>query len=174
MNRVVIDASVAIAWLLDEDRPAWVDDLLGEVSGNRVSLLAPALLWLEVGNRLARPGLMTDEQAMDGMLRLDGLGIQTVETGPPLRLRALQLAREKRLTMYDATYLSVAEASHAPLMTLDEGLEQAAASMGLGRPGGLGRISEPEAEYGQAPTDHVSLAALGATLAELRKRYASS
>jgi predicted nucleic acid-binding protein len=174
MKRMVVDASVVIARLLGETRPAIVDELLLDAAHGRTILIAPTLLWLEVGNRLSCPVSITDEQALDGMLRLETFGIQTVETGPPLRLRALQLAREKRLTMYDATYLAVAEATHAPLMTLDVQLERAAASMGLNRPGGLGRISEPEAEYGQAPTDHVSLAALGATLAELRKRYASS
>ncbi len=166
-----MDASVAIAWLLNEEQAVWLDGLLTEVSRGHARLVAPALLWLEVGNRLARAGDMTDEQAMDGMLRIDALGIETIQLSPPLRLRALQLARQKRLTMYDATYLAVAEAARAPLFTLDARLERAAASMGLNRQGGISRASEPEASYGQEPRDPVSLAAIGAALAELRKQY---
>ena len=171
MKRATIDASVVIARLLREPRPPWIDSTIIEVADGRTNLVAPTLLWLEVGNRLVRANI-SDERALDGLLRIDALGIEAVEVGPPLRLRALQLAREHGLTMYDASYLAVAEAARAPLLTLDTRLEQAAASMGLGREGGTGRVSEPAAPYRREDVDTSSLAAIGAALAEMRRQYA--
>ena len=173
MTRTTLDASVALAWLLEEMTPGWVAALLADIESCVTHAMVPSLFWLEVGNALVRDGSLTDEQAMDGLLRYEALGVETVEVGPPLRLRALQLAREKRLTMYDATYLAVAEATNAPLATLDTRLQRAAASMGLSAWGGLGGVSEPEAPYGHGPEDPVSLAAIGAALAEMRRQYSA-
>ena len=171
MKQAAIDASVVIARLLGEPRPSWVDELVADVGSGRTTLIAPSLLWLEVGNRLARSRNITDERALEGMLRTDALGIQPVEVGPPLRLRALLLAREHGLTIYDATYLAVAEAAKAPLVTLDRHLERIAAAIGLGRTGGISRVSEPAAQYGHDEVDITSLATIGAALAELRRQY---
>jgi len=173
MARSVIDASVVIAHLLDEPRPGWVDQAIGRVAGERSSLIAPSLLWLEVGNRLARSGIMSDEFALEAMLRAEALRIESVEFGRPLRLRALHLARAHGLSMYDAAYLAVAEAASAPLLTLDRRLEQAATSMGMGRESGDSQVSEPAAPYGDKPVDMTSLAAIGAALAEMRKEYSA-
>ena len=173
MRNAIIDASVVIAWLMAEARPPWVDALLADAVAGRTTLAAPSLMWLEVGNRLARATEITDERAVEGMLQADALGIATVEVGLPLRLRAIQLARDHGLTMYDATYLAVAEATKAPLFTLDQRLERASVAIGLGREGGIGRISEPSARYDTRNADMTSLAAIGAALAEMRKQYSA-
>ena len=171
MTYRVIDASVVIAKMLDEERPRWVDAAITAARYDELDLIAPTLLWVEVGNRLVRRD-MTDEQALDAMLRVEAIGIEAVELQPPLRLRAVQLGREHQLSMYDATYLAIAESTLAPLLTLDADLEQAAESIGLGR-SGRGRVSEPVARYGDdRPVDQVSIAAIGAALAEMRRQYA--
>ena len=174
MARHTIDASAALAYLLDEPRPDWVDEALTRDGAGRFSLVAPALIWLEIGNCLARIGDMTDEFALEAMLRAEALGVDVIEIDRPIRLRALTLAREHGLTMYDATYLAVSEAAHAPLLTLDRRLEQAARSMGLGREGGNCQVSEPTARYEDRPANTTSLAAIGAAVAEMRKQYSAS
>lgn len=170
MNRILIDASVIIAWLLDEQRPGWVDRLLHDARSGNVALVAPALLWLEVGNVLVFARTLTDDQATDGMLRLDALGLEPIDVQRPLQLQALLLARETGLTMYDAIYLAVAVASGMPLATLDRSLDAAAAVRGLSHGSGPTRVAEQAARYAQ-PVDAVSLAAIGAALAGLRSRY---
>ncbi len=168
MRHVTIDASVVIARLLGEPRPAWVDGLIADAVAGRTGLIAPSLMWLEVGNRLARSPQMTDERALEGMLRVDALPIEVIEVDRPQRLRALQLARQYDLTIYDAVYLAVADAARAPLVTLDRELEQAAQEMGLGRDGESSRASEVALTYGGAPVDLGSITAIGAALAEMR------
>ncbi len=171
MLPTTIDASVVLARLLAEPRPGWVDEVLADAQEGTVTLLAPPLLWLEVGNRLVRARNVGDEFALEAMLRAEALPITAVDFGRPLRLRALQLGRQHDLSMYDATYLAVAESAGAPLLTLDRGLDTAATSMGLGRERGPGRISEPTATYADRPVDQTSIAAIGAALAQMRKEY---
>jgi len=176
MVRWTIDASVALAHLLDEPRPDWVDETVARVEGGWIDLVAPSLLWLEIGNCLVRTREMADEFALEAMLRTEALRIESLELGRPLRLRALTLARTHGLSMYDAAYLAVAETVDAPLLTLDQRLERAARSMSLARPGldDQHGVSEPSAPYGDQPVDTTSLAAIGAALAEMRKQYESA
>jgi predicted nucleic acid-binding protein len=173
MTPVTLDTSVGLAWLLNKEQPEWIDRLLAEARSGAVALTASTLFWLEVGNRLAREPTMTHDQAIDGMMRLESIGIETMELERPMRLRALQLARSERLSMYDASHLALADALRAPLATLDRKLDEAAARHGLSyaKPGH--RLAEGSARY-EVETDPVSLASIGAGLAELRKRYATT
>ena len=75
------------------------------------------------------------------MLRLDALGLETIEVDAPLRLRALQLARETGLTMYDATYLALADATGSDLATLGRALTSTATSLGRNAAAGAEQIS---------------------------------
>lgn len=168
---VTIDASVVLARLLAEPRPSWIDATFDDAQDGKVALIAPPLLWLEIGNRLVRAHDVGDEFALEAMLRAEALPITPVDIGRPMRLRALQLGREHGLTMYDATYLAVAESAEARMLTLDSQLHDAAVALGLGREGGPRRVSEPAAPYGDRPVDRTSIAAIGAALAEMRKEY---
>lgn len=173
VRKVTLDASVCLAWLLDEDRPAWVDELSRAAGTGSVVLSVPSLFWLEVGNRLARDVLLSDDQALEAMLRLDALGLETIELDTPLRMQALRLARETGLTTYDAAYLALAHADKAPLATLDAELDKLATALGVGYPpaatGSSGRISDVETAYAGRASDPISLAAIGSALAEMRQ-----
>ncbi len=172
---VVCDASVAIAWLLDERAPSWVVDLWDAALAADVDLQVPAFFWLEVGNRLVQQPETSDEQVLEGILRLEGVAIQTVDMDRSLRLMAIHLARRFALSAYDAFYLAVAETSGLALATLDRRLGTAATAAGR-RYGDTSsatrgpKVHETSAAYGTARTaaDPTSLAALGAYLAELR------
>lgn len=170
MSRVTLDASVAIAWQLEEERPEWVDALLDRARLGAIGLVVPSLFWMELGNRLARDLALTDDQAVDGLLRFESLAPETVELERPLRMRALQLARQQRLTMYDGAYLAIAHALDAPLATLDRRLDAAAAALGINHRSKTYRTKEDAATY-RRDADPVSLAAIGAALADLRSHY---
>lgn len=165
-----IDASVVLARILAESRPSWVDETFRAVEDGAVELISPPLLWLEVGNRLVRSRALGDAFALEAMLRAEALPIASVDVGRPIRWRAILLGREHGLTMHDATYLAVAEAAGTALLTLDHRLDDAAAAMGLQRARGPGGISEPSSPYGDANAERTSLAAIGATLAAMRRQ----
>mgnify|MGYP001811896165 FL=1 len=173
VGRWVVDASVVLARLLQEERPDWVDDYVDGLHLGPVELIAPPLLWLEIGNRLVGAKSVGDESALEAMLRAERLGVEEVPIDRPVRRRALTLARTHGLSMYDAVYLATAAATGTRVLTLDARLERASYLMGLGREGGHGRILEPGAPYGDLPEDETSLAAIGQALAEMRREYSS-
>lgn len=178
-QEVISDASVALAWLLDEAVPAWVTAFWGAVAAGRIGVRVPALFWLEVGNRLTRRLDVADDQVLEGFVRMEALGLQTVDIDRPLRLMAVHLARRFGLSTYDALYLALAATAELPLATLDGRLGAAATELGR-RYGDLPSVRargtrETPVWYGtDRAADPVSLAALGAYLAELRDEVDAS
>jgi predicted nucleic acid-binding protein len=168
---IICDASVALAWLLDETAPSWVTALWHAVVTTEVGVRVPTFFWLEVGNHYVRHTGLAGEQVLEGVLRLEALSFQTIEMDRSLRLMAIHFARQFGLSTYDALYLALADTSGVPLATLDRRLAAAAAALGHrygDAPGSA--IREPSASYGSGRlADQMSLAALGAYLAELRQ-----
>ncbi len=115
---LVIDASVLAVALLD-DGPD------GDVVRHRLrgeQLAAPALIDLEVASvwrGLARGGHLDPRRVGLALDDLRDLPIQRVEHTPFLA-RCWEL--RNNLTIYDAAYVALAEAIHAPLLTGDRRL----------------------------------------------------
>ncbi len=130
MSRFVLDASVAVAWLLDDEEEARADAALGQLE-TEVGLV-PQFWHLEVRNALlaAERRRRIRVHEVDERLRtLAGLPVRT-DTEPRIGT-AFALARTHRLSMYDAMYLELAQRSDAPLATLDKALARAAGAAGL-------------------------------------------
>ena len=133
MREVVIDASVALAWCFPDEKSIYADHVLESLDGRAV--LVPAIWALEVAN-----GLLVGERRkrigqMD-ILRftelLEALAVQEIALPVSAHIGGvLPLAREYKLSAYDASYLDVAIRSGAELATVDEGLEKAARTAGV-------------------------------------------
>ena len=130
MSPFSVDASVAAAWLFEDERHPDTDALLTEVGGSVV--FVPQHWHLEVRNALLvgeRRGRVTSEQSSGGLTRLSGLPLRT-DTDADLHV-AMDLARSHNLSFYDALYLELAHRRQLALATLDRRLGQAASSTGL-------------------------------------------
>ena len=129
MSHFVLDASVAGAWLLEDE-----DDPVANAAISRLATgfaLVPQLWHLEVRNTLVvaeRRGRVGAMGLEDGLRRVEDLPIRT-DTEPDLGA-ALALARRRRLTIYDALYLELALRADAPLATVDRALASAAVAEG--------------------------------------------
>ena len=125
MTPVIVDASVAAAWVLDDEREPRADAalaLLEERGG-----LVPHLWHLEVRNVLLtaeRRGRIAADLVNDRLAELADLPIRTA--AEPDLDQVLGLARAHRLSVYDAVYLALARRHDAPLATLDAALAGAA------------------------------------------------
>ena len=118
----VVDASALAALLFGEPDG---EQISARLDGAR--LMAPALLSFEVGNVCLvkirrRPGQR--DALLAAIAILPRMGIETVEIDHGA---ALLLAEQAMLTAYDASYLWLAEALGAELVTLDRRLESARA-----------------------------------------------
>ena len=126
---VVVDASVAFKWLVEEENSDKATALTRLWDDEGTQLAAPALMPFEVANALHRRVVRGDlgvEVAADLMQDLMSLGGVLHET-PSLHRRALELASQlKQGSVYDAHYLALAESLGCELWTADERFYRAA------------------------------------------------
>lgn len=135
MKGFVLDASVALRWLLDDPVPAYAQRVRQRlIRGDRA--LVPALWHLEISNGLAvaeRRSLLSSEDIDRALLDMERMVAHTVDTEAAIvsARQALVTARAFRLSAYDAVYLDLAQQRRLPLATLDERLRAAAGKAGV-------------------------------------------
>lgn len=113
---MVIDASVAFKWIVEEPDSDKAQMLVG-----RTDLIAPVLIYSEVGNALVKrvndgelaPSLSLREQLAD----LAELLVTVDERS--IAPRAYEMAIELKHPIYDCVYLALAEALGEELLTAD-------------------------------------------------------
>jgi predicted nucleic acid-binding protein len=113
---MIIDASVAVKWLIDEEGSDVARALLG-----RVDLVAPTLIHIEVGNAVwkkRRRGEFIDDPDLTALPELLASVLLTIDETPMMK-RALSIALELDHPIYDCVYLAVAEALDQELVTAD-------------------------------------------------------
>lgn len=122
--RYVIDASVATKWLLPEVDSSSALAVLDAAQAGRIALIAPALIGLEFGHvlgkelRRGRSDIATAERLWSAFRSLP----ITLVSARSLQDRAFLIAVTRRVTIYDALYVAVAEAENLRLITADAGL----------------------------------------------------
>lgn len=133
---VVIDASVSLAWLLDEPQPgtALKDLFLAAYRGD-VSVHVPLIWHWECGNVLLgmvkRGALLLPE--VPGFLELMHYVNPSVDEVPNAVVQhaTIELAQVAGLSYYDASYVELALRRKARLATFDGKMKAAAQSLGL-------------------------------------------
>jgi len=132
--RFVLDASVTMAWCFEDERTDLTEGVLDSLAEGGEAVVPP--IWAyEVANVLVgaqQRGRLTAARVASFMEDLQDFAIQT---DPQVEGRVLgpvaALARERRLTVYDAAYLELAMRSGLPIATLDERLQHAAGEVGV-------------------------------------------
>jgi predicted nucleic acid-binding protein len=130
VSGLVVDASVVMAWLFDDEEEQRADSALERLRED--GALVPSLWQLEVRNSLLvaeRRGRLSVGGVNERLVALKGLPIRTDEE-PDLQ-STFDLARAHELSFYDALYLELAKRENAELATLDGALGQAAIAEGV-------------------------------------------
>jgi len=112
----VVDTSVAIKWIVDEEGSDEAELLQG------ADMVAPALLRIEAGNvlrTLAGKKLLANERAIDLYLFLQTAPVTIIDADDLLERRALDLALALEHPIYDCVYLALAERMDRRLVTAD-------------------------------------------------------
>ncbi|WP_245453219.1 type II toxin-antitoxin system VapC family toxin [Aquibium carbonis] len=125
----VMDASVILAWILPDEVSERADAIVRSLSVT--GAVAPAIWPMEIRNALlsAERRRRIDPATTQELLAI--LGTHPVAIDNHIDLdRAMLLARNHRLTLYDAAYLELATRRRLPLATLDGRLAAAAAAEG--------------------------------------------
>lgn len=128
--RYVLDASVALKWLLrldDESHLAEADAVLTDYQEARIGLLTPNHLRYEVGHGLRR-AVIRERLSWDaGRAALEWFSALRLPTmhHDTLLLQGWDLSRAHGCSFYDAVYLALAQATRYPLIHADNRLRNA-------------------------------------------------
>ena len=128
---MVIDASVTLAWVFVDEWSEFTDALLGQLPQTRA--VVPLIWLLEIANALTvaeRRRRIARADSDRFIAELLGLPIE-VDDGSlaPAFGTVLALARQTGLSVYDASYLELAQRRGLPLATQDRRLAAAAAQL---------------------------------------------
>ena len=125
MNKsFVIDTSVVMTWCFKDEASQYADSILDSLE--QYTALAPSIWPLEVGNVLLvaeRKDRLSEAASIRFVALLSELPI-SVDQEPPERMikEIFALAREHKLSTYDASYLDLAMKKGIPIATLDNRL----------------------------------------------------
>ena len=135
MIRFVLDASVALAWFVDNPVAAYAVRVRKSLARDARALV-PGLWHLEMANGFAvaeRRGILTSANSTAGIAAIEQLLVQSIENSADfISLRqVLTTARDFQLSAYDAVYLDTARRQQLPIATLDRRLLSAAQQGGV-------------------------------------------
>ena len=121
---LVVDCSVAAKWVLPEPDRAQAIGLLQQHELGEISLIAPDLLLAEFASLLAkrtRRKQISPEQALKAFQLMEGCAPPLFDLRPHLR-RALNLALQHHLSLWDCVYVALAIEHDCPFITADRRL----------------------------------------------------
>lgn len=125
---LVVDASVVVKWqLADEEETPAATAILWDALAGRVTLFAPALIRCEFANALCmavRRGRLGSDGALAALDDFLQMPLSILEHDAILR-RAYALAEQYARSVYDGSYLALAEYLGVPLYTGDRRLYNA-------------------------------------------------
>jgi predicted nucleic acid-binding protein len=133
MNSLVVDANVVAKWLppLDQESLALqARALLEKWHRHEITLMAPDLIWTEIGNifcKSVRQRRCTISDARSAIELLHHLDIK-IFPASSLIDSAFHIAVTYDRTVYDSMYVALAVASNTDLITADEKLANALAA----------------------------------------------
>ncbi len=124
--RLVVDASVAVKWLVPEEK----SDLANQLLDDRHELFAPYLMAYEVGNALwrkAQRGMISREQAVALVASLADVSITWIHD-VQLPVEAVRLGLALNHPIYDFVYVLLAQRLGVTLVTADARFQRVVAS----------------------------------------------
>jgi predicted nucleic acid-binding protein len=119
MGNVVVDASVVVKWFVEEEETKEALEIRdGHIEG-RVKIIAPELMPFEALNALHHKRLFETAELVEISDALEAYSFDLRPLRGDYARRTLEIAEESHLTVYDATYIALAEMEGARFVTSD-------------------------------------------------------
>lgn len=126
---IVVDASIAAAWFLEEVQSTFATDLLHR----EYNLIAPDVMVAEVGSALVRAfrrKLISSKEVSRG-IDVIVTGLVTLHTTAPLLTDASMIACQRRCSIYDASYIELARRTGSTIVTDDARMAEIARALAV-------------------------------------------
>lgn len=119
----VLDTSVVIKWIRQEEILAdQALRLLNEYLAGEIRIAIPALLAYEIANVLRYKPDLTAEHVETALQALFDLALTWIAPTPDLIRESVTVARASEISVYDASFVALADALKATFVTADERL----------------------------------------------------
>lgn len=122
-HQIVIDASTAVKWYFsDESDTQSAVDMLIDYQQQKVSFIVPRLFYYEMMNSVhVAVGMKRIPESSGKEILEDIFLIETIVVDSDKSIKSAYLyARQYNISVYDASYLSVAKEHNAPIYTADK------------------------------------------------------
>lgn len=119
MKKLVIDSSVIVKWLHQEDELYLdqADRIIKDAQSGKITLLAPELAKYEVGNALLLSKKVILEDVKISLTSLFSLPIQFTTQVEENAYETYKIAQQAGITYYDASFAALAKQENATLIT---------------------------------------------------------
>jgi len=118
---LIIDASVAVKWFLNEENSDIAINLKNSFLKGELILIAPDLIILEILN-----ALRYNRQKKDELIRANKdvleLNLNLIKINNELLMKTIENSIKYNITVYDALYVTLAQVHGTFLITADKGL----------------------------------------------------
>ncbi|WP_353929597.1 type II toxin-antitoxin system VapC family toxin [Okeanomitos corallinicola TIOX110] len=124
LDKIVIDSSVVIKWFITQDYSLEANKILDAYKSQKLNLIAPDLIYAEVGNVLWKIQRFQGLNNQDAEIILDLLYQMQFEIFPANELLkdAYQFAVNYQRTVYDSLYVVLSIRENCKFITADEKL----------------------------------------------------
>jgi len=119
-EKVVIDASVVAKWFLEEVYSTNALLLRDRYIAGEIELVSPCIMPFEVLNALRYSGIYSKDALVSVVRSLDRYGIELWDLIGAYGQRVAEVAMKLDISVYDASYVALAEIANARLVTADE------------------------------------------------------
>ena len=119
-SKIVIDASIALAFLLPDEREIKIDLLFKALTKGKTKIFIPKLFYFEVANGLRSAVIRKRISSQLAKKLLESLVKLKLEEKGINWLKAFQIALNKNISFYDASYLVLAKKEKISLLSLDK------------------------------------------------------
>ncbi len=123
-DKFVVDASVALKWQFkDEQNTEEAMRLLSDFIGGEIELLSPTLFAYEITNAVhiaVSRERIGEKDGMEAIKDLLALGLKLISFDDGLVEKAFNLSRNHNRSVYDCSYLALADEERCSLYTADQ------------------------------------------------------
>ena len=119
MISVVIDASVMTKWYIQENLSDYAEKIREGYINGRITLLAPTLLPYEVLNALMYSNLFSNQELNIIGESLENYGISLIAITDNIRSTMVEIAKNHKISIYDASYIALAVENKIQFITAD-------------------------------------------------------
>ena len=117
---LILDASVAVKWYVEEELREQALALRHNYYEGRLLLISQPLLLYEVANVLRYHPALSSEDVMTAINSLLSMQFDLISLGKSEVEASVRIAFDENLSMYDATYLALADITGTQIVTADE------------------------------------------------------